>query len=136
MLKNRSTRFIDYLVLSIFFVLTSAIGFTLPLDSKIQTTIPFWAIIISFICYYLWQTNEWDDLKSSALVTIFGLIWTVAGFYIGAVIYNAPCSEIMFLKSEAWNQMGYLGPLAIGPFAAIAGIVFMFRSLLLRLKNY
>jgi hypothetical protein len=64
--------------------------------------------------------------------TLFGVAWTFIGFYIGSLIYGVSYFKVLRLDSEALNNIGYLGPLAIGPFMFLTGVATLLRHAVFR----
>jgi hypothetical protein len=68
-------------------------------------------------------------------MTIFGLVWSFVGPWIGAMIYHVSFLGLLKFDPAAWDGLGYMGPLLIGPFIVVLCIVSMIRKVILDTLN-
>ena len=90
------------------------------------------------MCFYFWQPQETGKEKMHywVWVTVLGVAWTFVGFGIGALIYRVSYFGLLTLQPVAWKNLGWMGPLAIGPFLVALGLVSIMRKGVLNLlKN-
>ena len=94
-------------------------------------------IVVLLICFYFWQPQESGKEKMVywVWITVLGVVWTFAGLWIGSLIYPASYLGLLTLQSADWEALGWMGPLVIGPFAAVLGLVSVMRRGILNLLN-
>ena len=139
MKKNLSRR--DWIATggaSIVFLLCSitAIYYT-PFEPKTRIALVALSIVLMLMCFYFWQPHESGKEKMHywVWVTVFGVAWTFVGFGIGALIYRVSYVGLLTLQSVAWKSLGWMGPLAVGPFLVGLGLVSIMRKGILNLLN-
>jgi len=93
--------------------------------------------MLLLICFYFWQPQESGKEKMDywVWITVFGVAWTFVGFGIGALIYRVPYLGLLTLQPAAWKSLGWMGPLAVGPFLVVLGLVSIVRKGVLNLLN-
>jgi hypothetical protein len=125
-------------VASIVFLLCaiSAIYYA-PFEPKTRIALVALSIMLLLMCFYFWQPHESGKEKINYWVwlMVFGVVWTFVGFGIGALIYNASYLGLLALQSAAWKSLGWMGPLAVGPFLVVLGLVSIIRKGILNLLN-
>jgi len=68
-------------------------------------------------------------------MTVFGLVWSLVGPWIGSLIYHVSFLGLLKLDAAAWDALGWMGPLLIGPFVVVLGVVSMIRKMILDALN-
>lgn len=125
-------------VASIVFLLCAiaAIYYT-PFEPKIRIALAALSIMLLLMCFYFWQPHESGREKMHywVWVTVLGVAWTFIGFGIGAVIYRVSYLGLLTLQPAAWKSLGWMGPLAVGPFLVVLGLVSIMRKGILNLLN-
>jgi len=125
-------------VASIVFLLyaIAAIYYT-PFEPKTRIAFAALSIVLLLVCLYFWQPHESEKEKMDYWVwfTVFGVAWTFVGFGIGALIYRVSYLGLLTLQSTAWKSLGWMGPLAVGPFLVVPGLVSIMRKEILNLLN-
>jgi hypothetical protein len=125
-------------VASIVFLLCaiSAIYYT-PFEPKTRIALAALSVVLLLMFFYFWQPHESGKEKMDyyVLFTVFGVAWTFVGFGIGALIYRVSYLGLLTLQSASWKNLGWMGPLAIGPFLIALGLVSIMRKGILNLLN-
>ena len=126
-------------VASIVFLLSAITAiYHTPFEPKTRIALAALSIVVLLTCFYFWQPHESGKEKMRFWIkfTVFGVVWTFVGFGIGALIYRVPYLGLLTLQSAAWKSLGWMGPLAVGPFLVILGLVSIMRKGILNLlKN-
>ena len=52
-----------------------------------------------------------------------------------SIIYRVSYFGILTFQKDAWDKLGYMGPLAMGPFLFILAVVSTLRGLILKLMK-
>lgn len=126
------------LALFIFLFCTIIAIYYTPFEPKTRIALVGLSLVLIFLCFYFWQPQESGKEKMHywVWVTVLGVAWTFVGFGIGALIYHVSYFGILTLQSIAWKNLGWMGPLAIGPFLVAVGLVSIMRKGILNLlKN-
>ena len=125
-------------VASIVFLLyaIAAIYYT-PFEPKTRIALAFLSVMLLLMCFYFWQPHESGKEKMNYWVwlTVFGVAWTFVGFGIGALIYRVSYLGLLTLQSAAWKSLGWMGPLAVGPFLIVLGVVSIMRKGILNILD-
>jgi hypothetical protein len=108
-----------------------------PFEPKTRIALAALSIVLLLMCLYFWQLHESGKEKMDywAWFTVFGVAWTFVGFGIGALIYRVSYLGLLTLQSAAWKSLGWMGPLAVGPFLVVLGLVSIMRKEILNLLN-
>jgi len=108
-----------------------------PFEPKTRIALGALSIVVLLMCFYFWQLQEKGKEKMDYWVwcTVFGVGWTFVGLWIGALIYRVSYLDLLALQSTAWEGLGWMGPLAIGPFLVLLGLVSILRKGILKLLN-
>jgi hypothetical protein len=125
-------------VASIVFLLCAVVViYYTPFEPKTRIGLVALAIVLLLMCFYFWQLHESGKEKMHywVWVIVFGVVWTLVGFGVGALIYNASYLGLLTLQSAAWKSLGWMGPLAVGPFLVVLGLVSIMRKGILNLLN-
>jgi hypothetical protein len=109
----------------------------IPFEPKTRIALAALSIVLLLMCFYFWQPHESGKEKMDYYVwfTVFGVAWTFVGFGIGALIYRVSYLGLLTLQSAAWKSLGWMGPLAVGPFVVVLGLVSIMRKGILTLLN-
>ena len=120
-----------FLVFSVFAIWHS------PFELWIQLHLGVLLVVILMICWFLWQPQESgnESMKWWCWMTVLGLVWSLVGPWIGALIYHVSFLGLLKFDPAAWDGLGYMGPLLIGPFIFVLGIVSMSRKVILDALN-
>ena len=125
-------------VASIVFLLCAiaAIYYT-PFEPKTRIALAALSVVLLLMFFYFWQPHESGKEKMDyyVLFTVFGVAWTFVGFGIGALIYRVSYLGLLTLHSASWKSLGWMGPLAVGPFLVVLGLVSIMRKGILNLLN-
>ena len=125
-------------VASIVFLLCPiAAIYYIPFEPKTRIALAFLSVMLLLMCFYFWQPHESGKEKMNYWVwlTVFGVAWTFVGFGTGALIYRVSYLGLLTLQSAAWKSLGWMGPLAVGPFLVALGLVSVMRKRILNLLN-
>ena len=125
-------------IASIVFLLCAIIAiYYTPFEPKTRIAFAALSIVLLLVCLYFWQPHESEKEKMDYWVwfTVFGVAWTLVGFGIGALIYRVSYLGLLRLQSAAWKSLGWMGPLAVGPFLVVLGLVSIMRKGILNLLN-
>jgi hypothetical protein len=108
-----------------------------PFEPQTKIALGALSIILLLGCFYLWQAHEGGKEKADFWVrfTVFGVAWTFVGLWIGSLIYRVSYVGLLTLQSAPWEALGWMGPLAIGPFLVVLGLVSIMRKVILNLLN-
>jgi len=120
----------------LFFAITAI--YYAPFELKIQIALVALSILLLLFSLYLWQPQESEKemVQYWVWVVVLGLAWTFVGFGIGAMIYRVSYLGLLTLQPVAWKSLGWMGPLAFGPFLVVLGLVSIMRTGILNLlKN-
>jgi hypothetical protein len=108
-----------------------------PFELWIQLSLGVLLVVIIMIFWFLWQPQESgnESMKLWCWMTVLGLVLSPVGLWIGALIYHVSFLELLKFDPAAWDGLGYMGPLIIGPFMVVLGIVSMIRKVILDAMN-
>ena len=122
---------IVFLVLGVFAIRHS------PFELWIQLSLGVFLVVILMTFWFLWQPQESgnESMKWWCWTTVLGLVWSPIGLWIGALIYHVSFLDLLKFDPAAWDGLGYMGPLLIGPFIFVLGIVSMIRKVILDVLN-
>jgi hypothetical protein len=92
------------------------------------------SIVLLLICLYFWQAREYGKSKMGwwVWVTVVSIAWTLIGCGIGALRYGVSYVGLLTFRPEAWEGLGWMGPLGMGPFGVVIGLVGMMRRAILK----
>ena len=62
---------------------------------------------------------------------VFSIAWTFVGPFIGSLIYRVSYIDLITFQDDALDKVGYLGPLAMGPFFFVVAATSIVRGLVL-----
>jgi hypothetical protein len=108
-----------------------------PFELPTRLALVALSIVVLLMCFYFWQPQEGGKESTGFWVwfTVFGAVWTFVGLWIGALIYQVPYFRLLTLHSAAWESLRWMGPLLIGPFIVLLGLVSIIRKGIPNLLN-
>jgi hypothetical protein len=121
----------------VFLLCAVAAVYCSPFEPQTKIALCALSIILLLGCFYLWQPQEGGKEKLGFWVrfSVFGVAWTFVGLYVGSVIYRVSYVGLLTFQAAAWEGLGWMGPLAIGPFLVVLGLVCIMRKVMLNLLN-
>jgi len=119
----------------VFLLFAISVIYYAPFDPKARIALAALSIMLLLMCFYFWQPQESGKEKTNywVWIMVFGVAWTFFGFGIGALIYRVSYLGLLTLQPAAWKGLGWMGPLAIGPFLVVLGLVSIMRKGILNL---
>jgi hypothetical protein len=108
-----------------------------PFTLRTQLELGAILIVVILICWFFWQEQEsgrWS-MKFWFQLTVGSLVWSLVGLWIGSLIYHVSFLRLMRFDMKAWDNLGWLGPFAIGPVGLVFSVASIIRKAILDVLN-
>ena len=114
--------------LIIMVALCSIIVGVLSLNDRAQLGVYIFLIPISITFVYFWHEEKFFGWKDYLYGILFGAVWTVVGIIWIVNTYNIDIESFLHLEKEAWNKIGYIGFVVVGPVIIVLSILSFTRE--------
>ena len=108
-----------------------------PIDFRYQLALSALTIVVVLMCWFFWQpqVDGREPIRWWIWMLVFSIAWTFIGPFIGSLIYRVSYLGLLTFQDKAWGNVGYLGPLAMGPFLFVLAVVSILRGWILKIME-